>query len=303
MGFEDSLIKAQKVTDPVDVNSNSVAEKVEQKVSLTEKQRENERDKELVDILKGSDDEELKNRVLGEIITHYRQKVFNFIFPSILSNKSDAEEVTWQTFFNAQRAIKSFRGESAFSSWLLRIAQNCAKNRLLREVKVRKSDRHISWDQPLNDENDLTLGETISSEAESPSSEVATEELIKDVADKIEQLSDSHREIFTLRYLLHKSYEEMAALLGIGVGTVKSRLARARESLRALLAEKYPELALENGTKEEDEGKRIKEIKEDAISLKVTPEATRLLFKRALKEKRMKHFIIRVFPELLRARR
>ena len=83
------------------------------------------------------------------------------------------------------------------------------------------------------------MAEIIPAEVESPESEATTQELLDNIAAGMEKLGAKHREILVLRNVKNLSYEEIATILGISVGTVKSRIARARESLRAKLGEDF----------------------------------------------------------------
>ena len=149
----------------------------------------------------------------------------------LLRNTQDAEEVTQDAFIRAHRGLENFRGDSAFSTWLYQIATNLARNRYWYWWR-RKRDRSISFDQPLTADSDTTLAEVFPSEVETPQDATITQEFVDRVAECMGMLAGKHREILTLRNIQNLSYEEIASILEISVGTVKSRIARARESLR-----------------------------------------------------------------------
>lgn len=176
-----------------------------------------------------------------EIMNRYREKIFGITF-ALLRNRADAEEITQDTFIRAHRGLAKFRGDSSLATWLHRISVNLARNRYWYFFRRR---RHVtlSLDCPLGDEGDMTFTDLIASESPDPAREAATEEFSTLIDACMERLEPRHREILTLRNLLHRPYEEIAETLGINVGTVKSRIARARENLRALLAEMCPEFA------------------------------------------------------------
>ena len=176
-----------------------------------------------------------------EIMTRYREKIFGITF-SLLRNRSDAEELTQDTFIRAHRGLARFRGDSSLATWLNRIAVNLARNRYWYFFR-RRRHATLSLDCPLGDESDATFTDLVASEAPDPARSATSDEFSNLVAVCMEQLDPRHREILTLRNLLHRPYDEIAATLGINVGTVKSRIARARENLRALLAEACPEFA------------------------------------------------------------
>jgi RNA polymerase sigma-70 factor (ECF subfamily) len=176
-----------------------------------------------------------------EIMSHYREKLFPIVF-SLLRNRFDAEEIVQDTFIRAHRGLARFRGDSSLATWLHRIAVNLARNRYWYFFRRRRHDT-LSLDCPLGEESDATFTELVAAEAPDPARTAATEEFSALVESCMAKLDPRHREILTLRNLLHHSYHEIAAALGINVGTVKSRVARARENLRALLAASCPEFA------------------------------------------------------------
>ncbi|MCX6955933.1 MAG: sigma-70 family RNA polymerase sigma factor [Verrucomicrobia bacterium] len=176
-----------------------------------------------------------------EIMTRYREKIFGITL-SLLRNRADAEEITQDTFIRAHRGLANFRGDSSLATWLHRISVNLARNRYWYFFRRRRQDT-LSLDCPLGEDNDATFTDLVASEAADPAREAATGEFAALVDACMAKLDPRHREILTLRNLLHRPYEEIAATLGINVGTVKSRIARARENLRAQLAEMCPEFA------------------------------------------------------------
>jgi RNA polymerase sigma-70 factor (ECF subfamily) len=172
-----------------------------------------------------------------EMVSRYWDRIYSMVH-QLLRNPQDAEEVTQDAFIRAHRGLVNFRGDSAFSTWLYQIATNLARNRYWYWWR-RKRDRSVSFDAPVSHDNETTLAEIIPAEAESPEKEAATQELLDGIAKGMEKLGTKHREILILRNVKNLSYEEIATILGISVGTVKSRIARARESLRAKLGEDF----------------------------------------------------------------
>ena len=174
-----------------------------------------------------------------EIITRYRAKMFSVALAR-LRNHSDAEEIAQDTFIRAHRGLARFRGESSLYTWLHRITFNLASNRYWYFYRRR---RHLtqSFDRALTDDNAATFADLVASDAPSPVRESVIREFTALIAGCMEQLATPQREILTLRNTLNNSYDEIAAALGINVGTVKSRIARARGNLRVLLAKACPE--------------------------------------------------------------
>lgn len=178
-----------------------------------------------------------------EIVNRYREKIFSVAL-ALLRNRADAEEIAQDTFIRAHRGLGRFRGDSSLATWLHRIAVNLARNRYWYFFR-RRRHATLSLDCALSDDSDATFSDLVATDAPSPAREAATGEFSVLVSECMEKLDARHREILTLRNLLNRSYDEIATSLGINVGTVKSRIARARGNLRALLAEACPEFSPE----------------------------------------------------------
>jgi len=176
-----------------------------------------------------------------EIMMRYRERIFTIVV-ALLRNHADAEEIAQDTFSRAHRGLANFRGESSLATWLHRIAVNLARNRYWYFFR-RRRHATLSLNGALNEDSTATFADLIATDAPDPAHESATNEFATLVAACMEKLEDRHREILTLRNVLHRSYDEIATSLGINVGTVKSRIARARENLRTLLAEACPEFS------------------------------------------------------------
>ena len=138
-------------------------------------------------------------------------------------------DIAQETFIRAYRAIPKFRGDSAFYTWLYRIAVNTAKKALMelkRDPLVSESSRasRDDDDETSRVENELTDGET-------PDSVLASKQIAAAVNFAIEALSDELRQAITLREIEGLSYEEIAEMMNCPIGTVRSRIFRARESI------------------------------------------------------------------------
>lgn len=189
-------------------------------------------DRLLVDRFKRGD-----QSAFDEMVRRYWDRIYAMVH-QLLRNPQDAEEVTQDAFIRAHRGLSNFRGDSAFSTWLYQIATNLARNRYWYWWR-RKRDKSISFDQPVSDDSSMPLSEMIAAELETPEDATVTQELVDRIAAGMEKLGAKHREILILRNVKNLSYEEIAAILGVSVGTVKSRIARARESLRARLGDDF----------------------------------------------------------------
>jgi RNA polymerase sigma-70 factor, ECF subfamily len=189
-------------------------------------------DRLLVDRFKNGD-----QSAFDEMVARYWDRIYSMV-NQLLRNTQDAEEVTQDAFIRAHRGLVNFRGDSAFSTWLYQIATNLARNRYWYWWR-RKRDKSISFDQPIGAEGDMTLADVIPAPVESPDDITVTQEFVDRIGAGMERLGAKHREILVLRNIKNLSYEEIAEVLSISVGTVKSRIARARESLRATLGEDF----------------------------------------------------------------
>ncbi|MBO6102743.1 MAG: sigma-70 family RNA polymerase sigma factor [Opitutales bacterium] len=153
----------------------------------------------------------------------------------LLKNREDAEEVAQDTFLRAKKGVETFRGECSASTWLHRIATNLARNKYWYWWR-RKRAESLPLDAPYQDDpSSPTLADTIESGALSPSEDAIVSEFSEALPRAIDSLDEKYRQILLMRTERDLSYEEIAAELDITVGTVKSRLSRAREQLRDAL--------------------------------------------------------------------
>ncbi len=193
-------------------------------------------DAELVQRFKGGDES-----AFLEIMNRYRDKTF-LIARGLLRNPSDAEEITQDTFIRAHRGLAAFRGESSLATWLHCIAVNLARNRYWYFFRRRQQDT-LSLDCALSEGSAATFTDLVATEDADPARAATTAEFSVLIDACMEKLPAHQSDILTQRNHLHRSYDEIAHTLGVTVGTVKSRIARARENIRALLADMCPEFA------------------------------------------------------------
>lgn len=175
----------------------------------------------------------------NDMVARHWDRIFSRVH-QLLKNKQDAEEVTQDAFIRAHRGLDKFRGDASFSTWLYQIATNLAHNRYWYWFR-RKRDYSVSIDQPLTEDGSMTLENVMPCDAETPSEAAVTHEFVDRVAECMAGLSDKHKEVLILRNLKNYSYEEIADELSISVGTVKSRIARARDHLRELMGSDFHE--------------------------------------------------------------
>lgn len=163
-----------------------------------------------------------------QLIHLYEKRVFA-LTRRMCKNPADAEEAAQETFLAAWQGLKFFRGESSFSTWLYRLASNACVDLL------RKEGRHQAAAGPsLNDEEVLL---EIQDEAPSPHTLAEQAELKEQIEAGLAALPEEYREVLILREIHQQSYDEIAEILSMDLGTVKSRINRGRKRLRKFLLE------------------------------------------------------------------
>jgi RNA polymerase sigma-70 factor, ECF subfamily len=174
-----------------------------------------------------------------EIISRYYTKMQQ-IAMNLLHNRADAEEITQDTFIRAHRGLARFRGDSSLATWLYRITVNLSRNRYWYYFRRRRAGS-LPLDASVSEGNTASFADIIASDEPSPLHEAVTSEFAVIVSRCMNLLPASQRQILTMRNEQHHSYFDISRKLGIEIGTVKSRIARARASLRLLLGQSYPE--------------------------------------------------------------
>ncbi len=174
-------------------------------------------DQKLVERVQGGD----KN-AYNLLVIKYQHRVANLI-SRYVRNQSDVPDLVQEAFIKAYRALPNFRGDSAFYTWLFRIAVNCTKNHLVAiGRKPPGSDIDIDDAEVYSDSDALK-------ENASPENELLTAEIKKVVFDTINQLPEELKQAINFRELEGLSYEEIAVVMNCPVGTVRSRIFRARD--------------------------------------------------------------------------
>ena len=166
------------------------------------------------------------------LVTRHQKKMLNIVY-RITGDYDDACEVVQESFLSAYRAIRKFRGDAKFSTWLTGITVNHAKNRL-KQTQSRSYHEVLSLDDPVETESgQITL--------DPPSQEASAIEQLerKEVQEKVQEciggLDKDQRAVLVLRDIEEFSYDEIGSILKIPDGTVKSRLSRARDALKDCL--------------------------------------------------------------------
>jgi RNA polymerase sigma-70 factor (ECF subfamily) len=189
-------------------------------------------DIELVRRFKASD-----GKAFGEIVARNRGRVFSIAL-NHLRNHADAEEITQDAFVRAYQSLPLFRGECSLASWLYRIVFNLSRNRCGYFSRRHRGDTY-SFDAAISENNGATFKDLIAGDQPDPAREETNREFLALVKVCMRQLSEAQRKILVLRNHENYSYEIIAETLNLSPGTVKSRIARARQNLRQLLAQAY----------------------------------------------------------------
>jgi RNA polymerase sigma-70 factor (ECF subfamily) len=172
-----------------------------------------------------------ENDLFHELIRPYERMVYLAIL-TMLRNEQEAEDASQEVMINAFRHLKSFRGESKFSTWLVTIAMNEARQRL-RKAKAAPVD---SLDEGKEDRAGDFTPAVLTDWREIPSEALEKKEMRQILRQAVDQLPPIYREVLVLRDLEELNQEETASALGINVPLVKVRLHRARMMLQKLLA-------------------------------------------------------------------
>lgn len=168
-------------------------------------------------------------QAFGMLVEKYQRKLGRLL-SRMVRDQAEVEDVVQESFIKAYRALPNFRGDSAFYTWLYRIGINTAKNYLVslgRRPQV-NHDVEIEDAENFEDADELRTAET-------PETEMMTKEIARTVNETVMALPDDLRTAITLRELEGLSYEEIATLMNCPIGTVRSRIFRARETIAAKL--------------------------------------------------------------------
>ena len=197
-----------------------------------------ETDKKLESKIRAGEDLLLVNRAkeddsaaYDDLIRRYQERIYATVY-HMTSNHEDANDITQETFIKAYRALKSFKGDSSFYTWIYRIAVN----RTINFLKTRKNRVHMSLnDVDFNAENDPDLVALVSDKT--PRRDLNLAELQEKLNEAMQKLSEDHRMVVTLHDVQGMSHDEIAKIIGCNVGTVRSRLFYARQQLQGTLSD------------------------------------------------------------------
>jgi RNA polymerase sigma-70 factor, ECF subfamily len=167
-----------------------------------------------------------RTAAFGELVRRYQDRLYNTVH-RLVDNAEDAQDVVQDAFLNAYQSLASFKGDSQFFTWLYRIAVNTAislkrKRRVVYSIRAGRGSE--GGDEPI-DPSDLSR----------PEHGLERSEVERRVQDALNRLSPEHRTVLVLKDMDGQKYEDMAEILGVPIGTIRSRLHRARLELREIL--------------------------------------------------------------------
>jgi RNA polymerase sigma-70 factor, ECF subfamily len=176
-------------------------------------------------------------QAFAQLIAQYHQPLYSLIARS-LQDPADASDITQEVFIKVFRNIRGFHGEATLRTWLYRIALHEASNR--RRWWSRHKRQEITIDAPLGPDDgsegeSLSLASTLADAGCSPYDHAAQKELRERVEAALRQVPEAFRTVVVLREIEGFAYEEIAEILQVNLGTIKSRLTRGRAALRTLL--------------------------------------------------------------------
>jgi RNA polymerase sigma-70 factor (ECF subfamily) len=161
----------------------------------------------------------------NELVRSHQSAIFGLLV-RMLGDRAEAEDVAQEVFVSAFKAIEGFRGDSALATWLYRIAANHGKNRL-KYLARRARDAQ----RPLDERSAADASTSAGARSASPAELVEGQEAERHLEQALSELEEEQRMLLSLRDVSDKSYEEIHQLTGLPIGTVKSKLHRARMAL------------------------------------------------------------------------
>ncbi|HLJ93140.1 MAG TPA: sigma-70 family RNA polymerase sigma factor [Gemmataceae bacterium] len=167
-----------------------------------------------------------RTAAFGELVRRYQDRLYNCVY-RLVDNEEDAQDIIQEAFLNAYQSLDRFKGDSQFFTWLYRIAFNASislrrKHRAALALKTGRMDAGVS--EPLD-----------ASESSRPEFALEKSEQERRIQQALQRLSPEHRMVLILKDMEGQKYETMAEILQVPIGTVRSRLHRARMEMRELL--------------------------------------------------------------------
>lgn len=167
-----------------------------------------------------------RSAAFGELVSRYQDRLYNTVY-RLLDNAEDAQDAVQEAFINAYQSLHSFKGDSLFFTWLYRIAVNTAisfKRKHRAFLRVQTGPEGSSVIEPADPH-----------EANQPGHSLEQAEEERKLHQALARLSPEHRAVLIMKDMEGQKYEDMAEILGVPIGTIRSRLHRARLELREVL--------------------------------------------------------------------
>lgn len=164
-------------------------------------------------------------RAFELLVMKYERKLGRLL-SRMVRDAAEIDDITQESFIKAYRALPQFRGESAFYTWLYRIAVNTAKNYLMAKGK-----REVATSDMVDEDGEAMDDVLMPHDIATPDAELQTKQIAKAVNETVDALPEELRTAITLRELEGLSYEEIAQMMDCPIGTVRSRIFRAREAI------------------------------------------------------------------------
>jgi RNA polymerase sigma-70 factor (ECF subfamily) len=168
-------------------------------------------------------------RAFSMLVEKYHRRLLRLL-SRMVRNQDEIEDIAQETFIKAYRALPNFRGDAAFYTWLYRIGVNTAKNYLATRSKAISSISDQRFDEDDDSDERFAVADI-----NTPESELLSKQIAYAVNESIEALPEELRTAITLREMEGLSYEEIAEAMNCPIGTVRSRIFRAREAIAAKL--------------------------------------------------------------------
>lgn len=208
------------VSDPKPVYNSQIVQNKPQNMDVKPVNPERAIDQKLVEKAQKGD-----KKAFGILVEKYNKKLTRLL-SRMVRDQSEIEDIVQDSFIKAYRAINNFRGDSAFYTWLYRIGINTAKNHLVSLGRRPKAVNSVE----LEDIENFADGHEMRN-LETPESTMMTNEIVTTVNQTIELLPDDLRQAISLREMDGLSYEEIADIMNCPIGTVRSRIFRARDAI------------------------------------------------------------------------
>jgi RNA polymerase sigma-70 factor (ECF subfamily) len=169
-----------------------------------------------------------------QLVIQYQNKIYALSY-RYMGNEEDAYDMTQEAFLKAYRSLRTFKGDSSFGTWMYRVATNVCLDELRRRKRRIIS---LSLDEPLATNDGDELEKEIPDKSLTPDIIYEQKEFSDYIQNLLNEMKPEHKSVIILRDIMELSYEEIAGVLNCSLGTVKSRLSRARNVLRKKLEDR-----------------------------------------------------------------